>query len=433
MTEQTTITTRDRSVSLAIMDAPKRTTNHEILRAFVEKSSDASALEVGSTLVLRAPIDHDDWSEEQRQKRRDLLTRAVQYANLLHPELNAQALDIEIGMGQGDTIMATKWLSGTTLARHVRAKYPSGAPLDVGLKWARQIAQDLNTLHNNGLVHRNLTPSNILITDEGDALVIGFGSIQPRESRPSQLFEGVHEKFSAPEIIRELGGSFITPKADIYSMGGVLAFIFSGKDLTTSPEAPVSVDAWTQLGEFPDGIRLLVAHCMQPMHKNRLNDAAELLPFLSEDELPTKFTHPFGGVYLAAPWLGSGDESRIGNLSPGPLVSRGPHDLIASLQAEENADASADSNTASTDTASPTADAAAQQPQEGTRTERADDTVPHHTAPDANAAPSPAGTVSTLPEDTPFFARKGIPPIAIIFGTIFLAAVVLVLLLTLQS
>lgn len=415
MTEQITITTRDRSLSIALMDPPRRTNNHEILRGFVEHTSDASAFEKGSTLVLRAPIDQDDWKEEQRTKRRDILRRSAEYANLLHPELNAQILDIEVGMGQGDIILATQWLSGTTLMRYIRAKYPSGAPLALGLRWAREITEDLAKLHENGLVHRNLTPSNILITDDERALVIGFGSIQPRESRPSQLFEGVHEKFSAPEIIRELGGSFITPKADIYSMGGILAFIFSGKDLTTSPEAPVSVDAWTALGEFPDGIRLLVAHCMQPMHKHRLTDASELLPFLTEENLPTKFTHPFGGVYLAAPWLGSGDESRIGNLSPGPLVSRNPRDVLAALEAEHQQRAD--------QTTVPAADEAARIADVADDNTITEDAV----AVSNEVSTTLQNTPAPLPENAPFFARKGIPPIAIIFGAIFLAALILVL------
>lgn len=423
MTEQITITTRDRSLSIALMDPPRRTNNHEILRGFVEHTSDASAFEKGSTLVLRAPIDHDDWTDDQRAKRREILQRSAKYANLLHPQFDAHVLDIEVGMGQGDIILATRWLSGTTLMRYIRAKYPSGAPLDLGLKWARQITEDLAKLHEHGLVHRNLTPSNILMTDAGDALVIGFGSIQPRETRPSQLFEGVHEKFSAPEIIRELGGSFITPKADIYSMGGILAFIFSGKDLTTSPEAPVSVDAWTQLGEFPDGIRLLVAHCMQPMHKHRLTDASELLPFLTEDALPTKFTHPFGGVYLAAPWLGSGDESRIGNLSPGPLVSRSPHDVLAALEAQHATTQDADLPNIPKDTVDDPSPAEAPASAPPTASQPSDE-LPH------SDRTSKAAT--SLPDNTPFFARRGIPPLAIIFGAIFFAALIVAVIQLLQ-
>src|SRR5690625_6703581 len=86
MTEQITITTRDRSLSIALMDPPRRTTNHEILRGFVEHTSNASAFEKGSTLVLRAPIDQDDWKEEQRTKRRDILRRSAEYANLRSEE-----------------------------------------------------------------------------------------------------------------------------------------------------------------------------------------------------------------------------------------------------------------------------------------------------------------------------------------------------------
>lgn len=420
-------------MTLAPIGEAYRTTNHEILRAFVENADPSASFEIGSTVVLRAPVDEDEWTAVQRHTRRELLKRSVEYAALLHPSIAPQILDIEVGMGRGDVIMASRWVGGTTLTRHIRAKYPTGAPLEIGLQWTREIVQSLKTLHDNGLVHRHLTPDNVLISDDGTAYLIGFSSIIPRESRPSQLIEGVSQRYSAPEIIRELSGSFITPKADVFSVGGVMAYIFSGKELTDTPEAPVPVEGWTRLGEFPDGIRLLVAHCMQPMHKNRLDDAGELLAFLTVEDLPTKFTKPFGGVYITAPWLGSGDESRIGHLSPGPLVSRSPADVIQELKAQKSSEepleaskpadvVNGHSNSTelvskeSVDDQSPTSDKAETRDDDGAELKDSG----HHPA--------------FIPkEDVPYFARRGIPPIAIIFGTIFVAALVLALIRIFQG
>lgn len=425
MNNQPIITTRDNALSLAPIGEARRTTNHEILRAFVEHADASAAFEIGSTVILRAPIDEDDWTAVQRQTRRELLKSAVEYAQLLHPSLDAQILDIEVGMGRGDVIMATRWVGGTTLARHIRAKYPAGAPLEVGLQWTREIVESLKTLHDNGLVHRHLTPDNVLISEDGTAYLIGFSSIIPRESRPSQLIEGVSPRYSAPEIIRELSGSFITPKADVFSVGGVMAFIFSGKELTDTPEAPVPVEGWTRLGEFPDGIRLLVAHCMQPMHKNRLNDAAELLAFLQVDDLPTKFTKPFGGVYITAPWLGSGDESRIGDLSPGPLVSRSPADVIEELKAQK-----ADEDLTQSGSSEDARHARNGVPASAPISEGTDEAPSLDSDDDQRADTHPAFIPK---EEVPYFARKGIPPIAIIFGTIFIAALILVLIRIFQG
>lgn len=394
-----TFRTHDDALRVAPVGSPLQSEGHQVLRAFVEYATPSAPFRIGQELALRAPVYQDRWSSAQHQERRDLLRKEAEYAALLYPELEAHILDIVTESGDADALLATRWLNGQSLERHIQAIHPNGAPLPLGLKWMRQIATSLNILHEQRLVHRNVNPQNIFISESGDAYLLGFASIQPRQTRPTSTVVGVHESYSAPEIIRELSGTFVTPKVDVFSMGAVMSFTFSGLALTDMVEAPVTVDAWSRLSRYPDGVRLLIAHCMQPFHKNRLVNAGALLPLLEEEGLPTKFTKNFGAIYLAAPWTGSSDESRIGDLSPGPLVSR--------LEAPDFDDLDA---LPRFEPQNPPPGREAPQPLE--------------TSADA-AEPAPQSQLA--PADAPFFARRGIPPLTIVFLTILLALAVLFL------
>ena len=333
----TTIQSSDGLFVLGAVGAPIFHKNQQILRAFVESAPGDADWHPGDEVALRAPVLLDDWGDRQREERRDLQANEVEAIRVLHAELAPRTITIAIdGVGE-EQIVAHRWLKGDTLERYIQAHHPQGAPLALGLKWANEIAADLARLHEARLIHRNANPSHILIDENNRARVIGFSAITARQARPTTLFPGVDDRWSAPEIQRELSGTFLTPKADVYTFGGLLAFIFSGMPLTDSPEAPVSFDAWGRLNALPEGIRLLVGHCMQPFHKNRLVNAAALLPYLTEATLPTRASKDFGAISLLAPWTQAEGERPVSSLSPGPLVSRGfdPSALVASIEARK--------------------------------------------------------------------------------------------------
>lgn len=425
-----TFSTPDGSYRFAPVGQPIQNDGQQILRAFVEHAPSTGAFKLGDEVALRAPVYQDRWAPAQRQERRDLQHAELDAIRLLHPQLHAELLTIEIeGTPEArEQVVAHLWIKGDTLERTIQAHFPQGAPLDIGLLWARDIAQGLATLHEHRLIHRHLSPKHILIDDQQRARVIGFASIQGRQARPSTLIRGVDERYSAPEIIRELSGTFVTPKADIYSFGGVLAFLFSGQPLTDSVEAPVSFDAWSTLGQHPDGIRLLVAHCMQPFHKNRLVNGEALLPLLANaDALPTKYTKNFGAIFLAAPWTGSGEESRVGDLSPGPLVSRGDR-LASALPSEAQPDDAVPSDAPMLGSQSSGASSETSHEQEAPVTADAaggaTDAFWNRPAP---GEPTSDTLRQELPSNAPFFAKRGISPLAIAFGAIWLALAIVLL------
>lgn len=93
-----------------------------------------------------------------------------------------------------------------------------------------QVAYALHHLHSHGVIHRDLKPDNILITEEGEIKVIDFGIAQLHEEKPSPAssspFVGT-PNYMSPE--QKDNSSAVTFTTDIYSMGIILYELILGK------------------------------------------------------------------------------------------------------------------------------------------------------------------------------------------------------------
>ena len=81
----------------------------------------------------------------------------------------------------------------------------------------------LEYMHGEGMCHRDLKPANILLSDNFDIKITGFGLASP--DLKTNEFCGTLT-FMAPEIWY---GSYVASAADIFAVGVILFFMFSGK------------------------------------------------------------------------------------------------------------------------------------------------------------------------------------------------------------
>lgn len=128
--------------------------------------------------------------------------------------------------------IAMEYIEGRTLHRVLRDEGPF--PEQRVAHIAGQICRSLREAHTHGVVHRDLKPGNILITDRGDeqdnVKVLDFGLVkdvsgEAEDLTQAGLFMG-SPKYMAPEQI--LGGE-ITARTDIYSLGVMMYEMLTGR------------------------------------------------------------------------------------------------------------------------------------------------------------------------------------------------------------
>lgn len=107
------------------------------------------------------------------------------------------------------------------------------------LDMAIQIAKALECAHKNNIVHRDIKPQNILVTEDGTVKVTDFGIAKASSSvtitNSSKVMGSAH--YFSPEQAK---GSFVDGRTDIYSLGIVMYEMVTGR-VPYDAESPVSV------------------------------------------------------------------------------------------------------------------------------------------------------------------------------------------------
>ena len=148
----------------------------------------------------------------------EMIAEARSMARLRHPNIlavhGAEEMDGRVGIW-------TDLLPGKTLADHVDQSGPVDA--SDALTLAIQLTSGLILIHERGLVHGDVKPANIMLTDEGTPILMDFGaaahpSSRTAASRGSPLFMDTATLEGAP-----LSGSL-----DVYALGVTLYFVLTG-------------------------------------------------------------------------------------------------------------------------------------------------------------------------------------------------------------
>ena len=129
-------------------------------------------------------------------------------------------------------------VDGVDFLRHVRpppaAEDDTASGLPVDLKTLRralaQLAVGVSALHDAGKLHRDLKPTNVLVTHEGRVVVLDFGLVTELEPEDSLRTTGGGLSGTVPYMAPEqAGGEDLTPAADWYSVGVMLFEALAGR------------------------------------------------------------------------------------------------------------------------------------------------------------------------------------------------------------
>ena len=167
----------------------------------------------------------DDDNEENSQQIRNsffLETRAV--GKLQHPNIVSV---FDAGVGDRQTYIVMELIHAKCLATRLDAHDYISVQRAVDITF--KCCKALEYAHSKGVVHRDIKPGNILLTDDGNVKIVDFGVAMVR-SKADTLSSGLFgsPSYMAPEQIEE---QQVGPSTDLYALGVVLYELLTGKKL----------------------------------------------------------------------------------------------------------------------------------------------------------------------------------------------------------
>ena len=162
-----------------------------------------------------------------------LQREAKKSQSLAHPNI-VRVYDFD---RDGATVyMTMEYLSGKSLAQIFRARDFQGMLLEEATPILEQIADALRFAHENGIVHADFKPANVIITDSGQVKVIDFG-IARAFQRPDQVdmeatrfdpgsLGALTPTYASPEMLEH---QEVDPRDDVYALGCITYEMLTGR------------------------------------------------------------------------------------------------------------------------------------------------------------------------------------------------------------
>lgn len=170
-------------------------------------------------------------------------SREAQHAAMLvHPRI---AMVFDSGMDQGAAYIVMELIRGRSLGSVLAEGGPLPVERAVGIGAA--VCEALEVAHAAGLVHRDIKPGNVMITDDGGVKVVDFG-IARASASGQQLTQTAAVLGTAAYLSPEQAtAAEVDGRADLYALGCVLTEMLTGEP-PFSADTPVGI-AFKQVSE----------------------------------------------------------------------------------------------------------------------------------------------------------------------------------------
>ncbi|MEF8795183.1 MAG: protein kinase [Salinivenus sp.] len=210
------------------------------------------------------------------------------------------------GKAKGQRFIAMAYYDGETLKEKLDREGP--LPVEEALRYAEKIAEALTRAHEAGIIHRDVKPSNVMVTGRGEVKLVDFGLARvvgrSRLTQPGRRLGTA--AYMSPE---QAEGEEVGPAADVWALGVLLYEMLAG-------ERPFEADREAALlrsildeeppslrerrPEVPGTVVEMVHQCLQKDQADRYASAEALLKDLrrlrsTEEPTPLEATPSSGG------------------------------------------------------------------------------------------------------------------------------------------
>ncbi len=233
--------------------------------------------------TLRTEVVGSDGVALERFKQEIRLARKITHRNVVRT--------YDLGETSGTYYITMEFVEGTSLKQLIQSR--GKLPVPVTLTIGKQLCRALEVAHEQGVIHRDIKPQNIVVEPNGFLKVMDFGIARLAKAPQGKGLTEVGTAIGTPDYMspEQLLGEELDPRSDLYSAGVVLYECLTGrpafvadtvyalvaKHLEEEPLDPRELNA-----EVSPALAQLVLRAMAKQRDDRYQSAAELHDALAE-------------------------------------------------------------------------------------------------------------------------------------------------------
>jgi len=230
------------------------------------------------------------------QLREQFLQEAQVLADLRHPNMPRVIDHFEF---EGNAYLVMDYVEGQRLDGIIDDE--GQIPADTLLIWARELLDALNHCHQNGVLHRDIKPQNVIVSPEREANLVDFGlakliDIKDRQTRTVMRGLGTPE-YAPPEQYDAEPGS-TDERSDIYGLGATLYHALTGVAPPTATQRIVDPSLLKPISVFvPDispGVDQAITKAMALQPIQRFQSVPEMADALFGTPVVKPSSEPLG-------------------------------------------------------------------------------------------------------------------------------------------
>jgi len=249
----------------------------------VYKATDTQLDEIVAIKTLPGGMMQRSAEDLERFKREIRLARKITHRNVLRT--------YDYGEADGMYFISMEFVRGYTLSELLSEADKRQVAPRLAMGIARQICRGLEVAHEQGIIHRDIKPQNVLIDHRGEVKIMDFGIARLTEGPEAMTQAGLivgTPHYMSPEQVQ---GKQLDPRSDVYALGIVLYEMLAGRrpfestsltgvlaaHITETPKPAIEVRP-----EIGREINAIIMKCLSKDPKQRYENAGELLHDLDQ-------------------------------------------------------------------------------------------------------------------------------------------------------